>query len=90
MNRGQETKATRALALSVGLNTALTVAQIVVGIASHSLAVAADAAHQFVDVIALTIAYFSLKASALPASPQPPAAILGHRVLWRFDSLSHK
>ena len=68
MNRGQETKATRALALSVGLNTALTVAQIVVGIASHSLAVAADAAHQFVDVIALTIAYFSLKASALPAS----------------------
>ena len=70
MNRGQKTKATRALAISVGLNAALTVAQIVVGVASHSLAVAADAAHQFVDVIALTIAYFSLKASTLPASPR--------------------
>ena len=70
MNRGHETKATRALALSVGLNAGLTVAQIVVGVASHSLAVAADAAHQFVDVIALTIAYFSLKTSALPASPR--------------------
>lgn len=71
MDRAAETKkATRALAITVGLNAALTIAQIVVGVASHSLAVAADAAHQFVDVIALTIAYFSLKASALPASPK--------------------
>lgn len=59
-----------ALIISIGLNATLTAGQIIVGVLSHSLAVAADAAHQFVDVVALTIAYVSVRASARPPTPK--------------------
>ena len=68
MDGDRKSKEVPALVVAIGLNGALTVGQIVVGVLSHSLAVAADAAHQFVDVIALTIAYIALRATLRPAS----------------------
>jgi cobalt-zinc-cadmium efflux system protein len=52
----------RALIIAVVLNSALALGQILVGFVTHSLAVAADAAHQFVDVLALVISLVSLRA----------------------------
>ena len=86
MSRGPETKAIRALVLAIALNGALTVGQIVVGIASHSLAVAADAAHQFVDVIALTIAYIAIRATEKPPSQKRTYGLLRSDALGALSS----
>lgn len=64
----QTSKTQRALVVAIALNTALAAGQIVVGLLTRSLAVAADAAHQFVDVIALCVSLLALRATLRPAS----------------------
>jgi cobalt-zinc-cadmium efflux system protein len=55
-----------AFAIGIGLNTALVVAQVVFGLAAHSLALVADAGHNFADVLGLMLAWW---ASRLAKSP---------------------
>ena len=56
----------RAFAIGVGLNTALVVAQVVFGLIAHSLALVADAGHNFADVLGLLLAWW---ATCLAKSP---------------------
>jgi len=50
----------RAFAIGVALNAAYVVAQIVFGIAAHSLALLADAGHNFGDVLGLVLAWCAI------------------------------
>lgn len=50
----------RAFAVGVALNAAYVVAQIVFGIAAHSLALLADAGHNFGDVLGLVLAWCAI------------------------------
>ncbi len=58
----------RRVALAIIVNLALTVAQIVGGIFAGSLALIADALHNFSDAIALIIAYGARKIARKPAN----------------------
>ncbi|GHG95876.1 cation diffusion facilitator family transporter [Pseudodonghicola xiamenensis] len=55
------------VAWAVAVNMALTVAQIIGGILSGSLALIADALHNFSDAISLVIAFFARKVARRPA-----------------------
>lgn len=55
-----------AFAVGVFLNTALVVAQVIFGLVAHSLALVADAGHNFADVLGLLLAWW---ASRLAKSP---------------------
>lgn len=55
------------VAWAVAVNLALTLAQVVGGILSGSLALIADALHNFSDAIALIIAFFARKVARRPA-----------------------
>src|SRR5579863_921437 len=48
-----------AFALGVGLNLALVVAQVAGGLVAHSLALIADAGHNFADVVGLVLAWWT-------------------------------
>lgn len=60
-------KKRRAAALSIAVTGTLTVLKLVVGVLTSSLAVISEALHSFLDVIAASIAYFSIKKSGQPA-----------------------
>ena len=55
------------MALAVGVNILLTVAQIIGGILSGSLALIADALHNLLDALSLFIAFFARKIARRPA-----------------------
>lgn len=55
------------IAWAVGVNMLLTVAQVVGGILSGSLALIADALHNFSDAISLIIAFWARKIARRPA-----------------------
>lgn len=55
------------VAFAVGLNLALTVAQIIGGIVAGSLSLIADAMHNLSDAMALIIAFFARKIARRPA-----------------------
>jgi cobalt-zinc-cadmium efflux system protein len=57
----------RRMALAVGVNILLTVAQIIGGILSGSLALIADALHNLSDALSLFIAFFARKIARRPA-----------------------
>jgi cobalt-zinc-cadmium efflux system protein len=56
----------RAFAVGVVLNTALVIVQVIFGLVAHSLALVADAGHNFADVLGLVLAWW---ASRLAKSP---------------------
>jgi len=56
----------RAFVIGIGLNLALVIAQVVFGLLAHSLALVADAGHNFADVLGLVLAWW---ASRLAKSP---------------------
>lgn len=58
----------RQVAIAVGINMLLTVAQIVGGVFSGSIALIADAVHNFSDAISLMIAFFARKIARRPAN----------------------
>lgn len=58
----------RQVAIAVGINMLLTVAQIVGGVFSGSIALIADAVHNFSDAISLLIAFFARKIARRPAN----------------------
>jgi cation diffusion facilitator family transporter len=64
-------KKTAAL-LSVGSNTLLVVAKLVVGIATGSVSVISEAIHSAVDLLAALIALFAVHASSKPPDEQHP------------------
>lgn len=47
--------------MGVGLNTGLVVAQVVFGLLAHSLALVADAGHNFADVLGLALAWWATR-----------------------------
>jgi len=49
----------RAFVIGTGLNLALVVAQVVFGLRAHSLALVADAGHNFADVLGLGLAWWT-------------------------------
>lgn len=56
-----------AFAVGVGLNSALVVTQVVFGLLSHSLALVADAGHNFADVLGLLLAWWASRlAKSMP------------------------
>ncbi|WP_170764468.1 cation diffusion facilitator family transporter [Ruegeria lacuscaerulensis] len=55
---------------AIGVNMLLTLAQVIGGILSGSLALIADALHNFSDAIALIIAFFARKIARRPADPR--------------------
>ena len=60
----------RALGLAVGLTTLFTVAEVVGGLVTGSLALLADAAHMFSDSVSLGIALLALWLAGRPATAQ--------------------
>lgn len=58
----------RQVAIAVGINMLLTVAQIIGGVFSGSIALIADAVHNFSDAISLMIAFFARKIARRPAN----------------------
>tara|TARA_R110002049_G_scaffold22314_6_gene80062 strand:- start:31 stop:939 length:909 start_codon:yes stop_codon:yes gene_type:complete len=58
------------VAAAVGINIALTVAQVIGGIVAGSLSLIADALHNFSDAIALIIAFAARKIARRPADAQ--------------------
>ena len=60
-SHGEENLSDRQLIFAVAINVLLTLAQVVGGIVSGSLALIADALHNFSDAAALGIAWFARK-----------------------------
>ena len=56
----------RAFAFGVLLNSGLVVAQVVFGLLSHSLALVADAGHNFADVLGLLLAWWATRLAVSP------------------------
>lgn len=56
----------RAFAVGVVLNTGLVVAQVVFGLIAHSLALVADAGHNFADVLGLVLAWWATRLAKSP------------------------
>ena len=67
---------TRGLALVLGLTVAYTVAEVVGGLLSHSLALLADAGHMMIDNLAL---FLALVAAWFAQRPPDPARTYGYR-----------
>ena len=59
-----------AFAIGVALNLAYVVAQIIFGIAAHSLALLADAGHNFGDVLGLLVAWCAIYLGKTKATPR--------------------
>jgi cobalt-zinc-cadmium efflux system protein len=66
-NHGEENLSDRQLIFAVSINVLLTVAQIVGGIVSGSLALIADALHNFSDAASLGLAWFARRIGRRPA-----------------------
>ena len=66
-NHGEENLSDRQLIFAVAINVLLTLAQIVGGIVSGSLALIADALHNFSDAASLGLAWFARKIGRRPA-----------------------
>ncbi|MEZ5778995.1 MAG: cation diffusion facilitator family transporter [Paracoccaceae bacterium] len=60
----------RKVALAVAVNLALTVAQIIGGVISGSVALIADAVHNLSDAVSLVIAFAARKIARRPATPE--------------------
>ena len=86
----------RKVAAAVGVNLLLTVAQIVGGILSGSLALIADAIHNLSDAMSLIIAFAARKIARRPADAQMTfgyaraetvAALVNYTKVWRGCSI---
>ena len=66
-SHGEENLSDRQLILAVAINVLLTLAQIVGGILSGSLALIADALHNFSDAASLGLAWFARRIGRRPA-----------------------
>lgn len=60
----------RAFAIGVTLNLGFVIAELIYGFAAHSLALVADAGHNFSDVIGLIAAWVAAMLAKRPASPR--------------------
>lgn len=62
----------RAAALSIGSNTCLVAGKLVIGFASGSVAIVAEALHSGIDLVAAVIAFFSVRIADRPADGDHP------------------
>src|SRR5436190_3498545 len=60
----------RAFAVGVALNTGLVGAQVVFGLIAHSLALVADAGHNFADVLGLLMAWWATRLAKSPPTQE--------------------
>ena len=58
----------RAFAIGITLNIVYVVIQVLFGIAAHSLALVADAGHNFGDVLGLVLAWWTSRLTSQPAT----------------------
>ena len=65
----------RRVSLAIWANALLTVAQIVGGVFAGSLALIADALHNFSDMASLVIAFVARKIARRPADAEPPPPV---------------
>lgn len=76
----------RAFLIGIVLNTIIVVTQVIFGVAANSLALIADAAHNFSDVIALVLAYV---ASLLARRGPSPRFTYGYRKSTVLSALAN-
>ncbi len=62
----------RAAALSIGSNSCLVAAKLIIGFASGSVAIVAEALHSGIDLVAAVIAFFSVRIADRPADGDHP------------------
>jgi cation diffusion facilitator family transporter len=72
MSRDQATIKSRAARVSVLSNTALVVGKLIIGVAIGSVSVLSEAIHSGIDLVAAVIAWWAVKASAVPADEEHP------------------
>ena len=65
-------RATRTARLSVLSNTCLITMKLVVGLLSGSVSVLSEALHSMMDLVAASMAFFSIRMASRPADPQHP------------------
>src|SRR5215475_12584252 len=70
-----------AFAFGVGLNLLLVVAQIVGGLLAHSLALVADAGHNFADVLGLVLAWWANRLRSTRPTPTRTYGLRGASIL---------
>jgi cobalt-zinc-cadmium efflux system protein len=71
----------QAFAVGVFLNTALVVAQIIFGLVAHSLALVADAGHNFADVLGLLLAWWATRLAKSPPTKDRTYGLGGASIL---------
>lgn len=70
-----------AFAFGVGLNLLLVAAQIVGGVLAHSLALVADAGHNFADVLGLVLAWWANRLRSIPPTRTRTYGLRGASIL---------
>ena len=70
-----------AFAFGVGLNLLLVVAQVVGGLLAHSLALVADAGHNFADVLGLVLAWWANRLAGARPTPKRTYGLRGASIL---------
>lgn len=75
---------TGAVILAIASNAILTVAKLVIGIMTHSIAIISEALHSGIDLIASIIAFFAVKHAQEPADKRHP---YGHGKVENVSSL---
>jgi cobalt-zinc-cadmium efflux system protein len=71
----------RAFAIGVALNLGFVVVEVIYGVLSHSLALLADAGHNFSDVIALLFAWGAYALASRPPTPRLTYGLRGATIL---------
>jgi cobalt-zinc-cadmium efflux system protein len=67
---GRGTSRTRRLAVTLGVNVALVVGQVVAGVVAHSTGLLADAGHNITDVAGITMSLVAVRFALRPRSPE--------------------
>lgn len=63
-------RASKRLAISLGLTLAFVAVELIAGLIANSLALLTDAAHNFTDVIALGLSWYAVRITARPANAE--------------------
>jgi cobalt-zinc-cadmium efflux system protein len=67
---GRATSRTRRLAVTLAVNVALAVGQLVAGLLAHSTGLLADAGHNITDVAGITMSLVAVRFALRPRSPE--------------------
>ena len=80
-HRTQSARLTRAFAIGIALNIAFVVVEVICGLMANSLALVADAAHNFSDVVGLVLAWGASALALRPPSARFTYGLRGSTIL---------